>query len=174
MFLWNFDIFINKRAMLQQKFTVQVTTLPDCDDITRFDGSFVRIASGGLYGCDWCYVGLGWVRTVEAECQAYLMGSMRWDPRGAKLWLKIIPTLIKKIHPECKIDYFVSLYSCLTNFMFFTLCDVDVLKLLRFETLTFWNYYTLTLLRLETITFIDATLCDVNVVWCYIWLHHVT
>jgi hypothetical protein len=24
--------------MLQQKFTVQVTTLPDCDDITRFDG----------------------------------------------------------------------------------------------------------------------------------------
>ncbi len=26
-------------AMLQQKFIVQVTTLPDCDDITRFDGS---------------------------------------------------------------------------------------------------------------------------------------
>ena len=25
--------------MLQQKFTVQVTTLPDCDDITRFDGT---------------------------------------------------------------------------------------------------------------------------------------
>ena len=24
--------------MLQQKFIVQVTTLPDCDDITRFDG----------------------------------------------------------------------------------------------------------------------------------------
>jgi hypothetical protein len=24
--------------MRQQKFTVQVTTLPDCDDITRFDG----------------------------------------------------------------------------------------------------------------------------------------
>jgi hypothetical protein len=25
--------------MLQQKFTVQVTTLPYCDDITRFDGT---------------------------------------------------------------------------------------------------------------------------------------
>jgi hypothetical protein len=25
--------------MLQQKFIVQVTTLPDCDDITRFDGT---------------------------------------------------------------------------------------------------------------------------------------
>ena len=24
--------------MLRQKFIVQVTTLPDCDDITRFDG----------------------------------------------------------------------------------------------------------------------------------------
>jgi len=23
---------------MHQKFTVQVTTLPDCDDITRFDG----------------------------------------------------------------------------------------------------------------------------------------
>ena len=39
MFLQNFHIFINKRAMLRQKFTVQVTTLPDCDDITRFDGT---------------------------------------------------------------------------------------------------------------------------------------
>jgi hypothetical protein len=25
--------------MLRQKFTVQVKTLPDCDDITRFDGT---------------------------------------------------------------------------------------------------------------------------------------
>ena len=25
--------------MPQQKFIVQVTTLPDCDDITRFDGT---------------------------------------------------------------------------------------------------------------------------------------
>jgi hypothetical protein len=25
--------------MLQQQFAVQVTTLPDCDDITRFDGT---------------------------------------------------------------------------------------------------------------------------------------
>jgi hypothetical protein len=25
--------------MLRQKFTVQVTTLPGCDDITRFDGT---------------------------------------------------------------------------------------------------------------------------------------
>ncbi len=39
MFLKNFHIFIKKRAVLQQKFTVQVTTLADCDDITRFDGS---------------------------------------------------------------------------------------------------------------------------------------
>ena len=38
MFLQNFHIFINKRAMLLKKFTVQVTTLSDCDDITRFDG----------------------------------------------------------------------------------------------------------------------------------------
>ncbi len=29
MFLWNFNIFINKQAMLQQKFIVEVTTLPD-------------------------------------------------------------------------------------------------------------------------------------------------
>jgi hypothetical protein len=29
--------------MLRQKFTVQVTTLPDCDDITRFDGIFSPI-----------------------------------------------------------------------------------------------------------------------------------
>ena len=28
--------------MLRQKFTVQVTTLPDCDDITRFDGTMQR------------------------------------------------------------------------------------------------------------------------------------
>ena len=39
MFLSNFHIFINKRALPQQRFPVQVTTLPDCDDITRFDGS---------------------------------------------------------------------------------------------------------------------------------------
>ncbi len=26
--------------MLRKKFTVQVTTLPDCDDITRFDGIY--------------------------------------------------------------------------------------------------------------------------------------
>jgi len=46
----------------------------------------------------------------------------------------------------------------------FSLCDFDVLKLLRFVTITFWNYYVLKLLRLETITFSDATLSDVNVV----------
>ncbi len=41
MFLKNFHIFIKKQAVLQlqQKFTVQVTTLADCDDITRFDGT---------------------------------------------------------------------------------------------------------------------------------------
>ncbi len=39
MFLKNFHIFIKKRAVLQQKYTVQVTTLADCDDITRFDGT---------------------------------------------------------------------------------------------------------------------------------------
>jgi hypothetical protein len=35
--------------MLQQKFDVQVTTLPDCDDITRFDGTSlgIRIQDGG-------------------------------------------------------------------------------------------------------------------------------
>jgi hypothetical protein len=38
MFLKNFHIFIKKQAGLQQKFTVQVTTLADCDDITQFDG----------------------------------------------------------------------------------------------------------------------------------------
>jgi hypothetical protein len=27
--------------MLQQKFIVQVTTIPDCDDITRFDGNLL-------------------------------------------------------------------------------------------------------------------------------------
>ncbi len=43
MFLKNFHIFINKPAMLQQKFTVQVTTLPYCDDITQFDGSDIKI-----------------------------------------------------------------------------------------------------------------------------------
>jgi hypothetical protein len=39
MFLKNFHIYIKKRAVLQQKFTVQVTTLADCHDITRFDGT---------------------------------------------------------------------------------------------------------------------------------------
>jgi hypothetical protein len=29
--------------MLQQQFAVQVTTLPDCDDITRFDGSHTLV-----------------------------------------------------------------------------------------------------------------------------------
>ncbi len=43
MFLQNFHIFINKRAMMRPKYTGQVTTLPDCDDITRFDGIVVRI-----------------------------------------------------------------------------------------------------------------------------------
>jgi hypothetical protein len=38
MFLQNFHTFINQGAMLRPKFTVQVTTLPDCDDITHFDG----------------------------------------------------------------------------------------------------------------------------------------
>ena len=42
MFLKNFHIFINKRALPQQRFPVQVTTLPDCDDITRFDGIPLR------------------------------------------------------------------------------------------------------------------------------------
>ncbi len=47
MFLQNFHIFINKRAMLRQKFTVQVTTLPDCDDITRFDGTHIWMKKAG-------------------------------------------------------------------------------------------------------------------------------
>ncbi len=29
--------------MLRQKFTVQVTTLPDCDDITQFDGTVQKV-----------------------------------------------------------------------------------------------------------------------------------
>ncbi len=33
---------------------------------------------------------------------------------------------------------------------------------------TFWNSYVLKLLRLETISFSDATLSDMNVVWCYV------
>jgi hypothetical protein len=44
MFFLNFHIFINKPATQQQKFTVQVTTLPDCDDITRFDGTYEIIS----------------------------------------------------------------------------------------------------------------------------------
>ncbi len=45
MFLKNFHIFIKKRAVLLQKFTVQVTTLADCDDITRFDGTSTALQS---------------------------------------------------------------------------------------------------------------------------------
>ncbi len=33
--------------MLRQKNTVQVTTLPDCDDITRFDG--IRLIDEALF-----------------------------------------------------------------------------------------------------------------------------
>jgi hypothetical protein len=29
--------------MLHKKFTVQVTTLPECDDITRFDGTRITV-----------------------------------------------------------------------------------------------------------------------------------
>jgi hypothetical protein len=37
--------YLHKQAaMLQQKFTMQVTTLPpDCDDITRFDGIYFTL-----------------------------------------------------------------------------------------------------------------------------------
>ncbi len=38
----------------------------------------------------------------------------------------------------------------------------------NFVTFTFWNYYVLKLLHLETITFSDATLSDINIVWCYV------
>jgi hypothetical protein len=38
----------------------------------------------------------------------------------------------------------------------------------RFLTFTFWNYYVLKLLRFETITFSDATLSDINNVLCYV------
>jgi hypothetical protein len=44
--------------MLQQKFIVQVTTLPDCDDITRFDGTYMssnaRGGGGELRGLSHC------------------------------------------------------------------------------------------------------------------------
>jgi hypothetical protein len=33
--------------MPQQKFFVQVTTLPNCDDITRFDGSYLADGARG-------------------------------------------------------------------------------------------------------------------------------
>ncbi len=52
----------------------------------------------------------------------------------------------------------------------FTLCDVDVLKLLR--TVTFLRFLRLCsgtiTFRNYRITFSDATLSDVNVVWCYV------
>jgi hypothetical protein len=35
---------------------------------------------------------------------------------------------------------------------------------LRFLMFTFWNSYILKLLRFETLTFSDVTLCDINVV----------
>jgi hypothetical protein len=35
--------------MLQQKFIVQVTTLLDCDDITRFDGTCLTRLSQGFF-----------------------------------------------------------------------------------------------------------------------------
>jgi hypothetical protein len=35
-------------------------------------------------------------------------------------------------------------------------------------TFTFWNYNVLKLFRFETITFSDATLSDINVVLCYV------
>jgi hypothetical protein len=35
--------------MPQQKFTVQVTTLPDCDDITRFDGTPLTQIAGNFW-----------------------------------------------------------------------------------------------------------------------------
>ncbi len=44
---------------------------------------------------------------------------------------------------------------------------------LRLLTFTLWNYYVLNLLRLETITFSDATLSDINVVFCYVLSHYV-
>ena len=46
MFFKNFHIFIKKQAVLQQKFTVQVTTLANCDDITRFDGTIYIYHTG--------------------------------------------------------------------------------------------------------------------------------
>ncbi len=39
---------------------------------------------------------------------------------------------------------------------------------LHFLTFTFCNSYVLKLLRLETITFSDATLSNINVVFCYV------
>jgi hypothetical protein len=45
--------------MQQQKFTVQVTTLPDCDDITRFDGTY---GTGTVaYGTGTCIGNLGYL-----------------------------------------------------------------------------------------------------------------
>jgi hypothetical protein len=49
MFLKNFHIFIKKQSVLQQKFTVQVTTLGDYDDITRFDGTALHKNRSTVY-----------------------------------------------------------------------------------------------------------------------------
>ncbi len=40
--------------------------------VNSFD-TFLTIDLGGLYGCDWHYVGLGYVSIVEAVGRAYFM-----------------------------------------------------------------------------------------------------
>ncbi len=42
------------------------------------------------------------------------------------------------------------------------------MKLLRYETLTLWNYYVMKLLRYETLTLSDATFRDIYIVLSYV------
>jgi hypothetical protein len=77
MFLKNFHIFIKKRAVLQQKFTVQVTTLADCDDITRFDGSSQKLTVTGSVTVILATVKAGNVVTFLAQNNFFLRISCR-------------------------------------------------------------------------------------------------
>jgi len=59
-------------------------------------------------------------------------------------------------------------YVTLTFWNDYVLKLLRTVMLLRYVTPPFWNDYVLKLLHLETLTFRDATLSDINVVWCYV------
>ncbi len=111
---------------------------------------------------------------------------------------KIISTLLKKIHPEWTSQRLIqisfqpeaksiifSFYICLAYFMFFTLYDIQVLKIWRtvtsyvmwgwrFETVTFWNsnilWHSFVMWRLQfgTIMFETLMFRNYNNKWCYV------